>query len=115
MIHVIPFGTSEPQNFALRDRGAALVGTGFDVDLEIVDLVGAAVVLGEGDSLPTVAWVNQAGGTVQVTGVEVLPIGSYRVRYKLTDGDGEVGYCPNVRVQPKNEPWDVWTVARFFA
>lgn len=158
--YFIPLGTSEPQTFALTDRGDPIVGTGLTVTLEIATRddaafdVGAAAwavatayalnavvrpttanghlykctVAGTSDGstqptwptsagstvtdgsvtwkevTPTVAWLVAADGTVRVTGVEVLALGNYRVRYRLTDGAGKYGFAPN------GEKADLWTV-----
>jgi len=99
MTHDIPFSTSEPQDFELRDKGVAIVGTGLSVALEITTAAGAPVA-----TPPTVAWLNQAAGTVRVTGTENLALGDYRVRFKLTDAGGKVGFCPN------GEKADLWRV-----
>lgn len=99
MTHVIPFETSEPQDFQLRDDGAAFDGTSITLALEIVDRSGAVIA-----TPPTVAWLDQAAGTVRVSGCEALAVGSYYVRYVLTDSNGKVGYIPNQR-----HP-DVWYV-----
>lgn len=160
MQHFIPHGTSEPQDFELRDGGEAIVGTGLTVTLELAtrdgdtfDEGGTAwavatayalnavvrpvtanghlykcTVAGTSDAAteptwptsagttvtdgsvtwkevtPTVAWLVAADGTVRVTGVEVLPLGNYRVRYRLTDGAGKFGFAPN------GEKADLWTV-----
>jgi hypothetical protein len=102
MTHDIPYGTSEPQDFALLDEGSPLVGTGLTVDLVITRANGTSV----GSPVPTVAWLDQALGTVRVSGVEGLALGSYRVRYQLTDGGGSVGFSPNGAVA------DTWNVVR---
>ena len=47
------------------------------------------------DVTPTVAWLAQATGTVRVSWPYVLPVGSYRVRFTLTDSGGKLGYAPN--------------------
>jgi len=101
--HVIPVGTSEPQDFALTDDGEALVGTGLDVALEIHAWDGTTMteVL---EDVPTVAWLNQAGGTVRVTGVENLAIGNYFVRFSLTNVADDIGYVPN------GAKADLWSV-----
>ncbi len=104
MTHVIPVGTSEPQDFTLKNDGAAIDGTGFTVDLEISQRVDGAMV--DVDTPPTVAWLDRAAGTVRVTGVEDLEIGNYSVRYKVTDGGGKVGYFPN------GDKADLWRVVR---
>ncbi|MGE3175937.1 MAG: hypothetical protein AB7O32_00590 [Vicinamibacterales bacterium] len=100
-VHVIPEGTGEPQDFQLRNDGSALVGTGLTVSLEIAAYSGAAVV-----SPPSVAWLDQAAGTVRVTGTELLPRDSYAVRYKLEDVAGAIGFVPNAAAP------DVWQVVR---
>lgn len=98
MVHIIPVGTSEPQDFQLRDDGEALVGTGYSVALEIENRSGAVIA-----TPPTVAWLSQAAGTVRVSGAQNLDEGTYLVRYALTGG-ALVGYCPNGR-RP-----DIWVV-----
>lgn len=104
--HSIPFGTSEPQDFALRNNGQPYDGTGSTVELEIKQYVsGVAVAV---PSPPSVAWLAISSGTVRVTGVGSLPVGSYLVRYKLTDAGGKVGYFPN---GPKADVWAVVAVA----
>lgn len=102
MTHIIPYGTSEPQDFALFDDGVALVGTGLTVELVITRANGTAV----GSPVPSVAWLDQSGGTVRVSGVDTLSVGSYSVRYQLTDGLGTVGYAPN------GDAADDWEVVR---
>lgn len=104
MTHTIPFGTSEPQDFALLDEGAPLVGTGLTLELVITEANGTAL----GSPAPTVAWLVQADGTVRVLGTETLSLGSYSVRYQLTDGLGQVGYAPNGDAA---DTWDVVPVA----
>lgn len=90
MPHVIPIGTSEPQDFGLFDDRAPIVGTGWSVALEITARDGAVIA-----TPPTVAWLNQAAGTVRVTGTEALPLGNYSVRFRLTDLSSKVGFAPN--------------------
>lgn len=103
MTQIIPGGTSDPQDFQLVENGQPLVGTGYDVALVITFDNGVLV----GSPAPTAAWLNQALGTVRVTGVDLLPIGQYRVRYQLMDGIGNVGYAPNGDVA---DEWDVVAV-----
>lgn len=109
MKHTIPVGTSEPQDFMLKDKGTAIVGTGLTVEFKIEKREGTS-----GTSAvaapPTAAWLDQPGGTVRVTGTEVLAIGSYLVRYKLTDGAGKVGFVPN---GDKSDVWHVVPVANY--
>lgn len=102
IVHVIPEGTSEPQDFQLLNDGVPLVGTGLDVALEIESPRGQAL----SPQPCQVAWLSQANGTVRVTGIEELPIGRYRVRYILTNSASppELGYVPNGQ-QP-----DIWHV-----
>lgn len=102
MTHIIPKGTTEPQDFVLRDNGAAINGTGLTVAVEMytrTDGVEAAV-----SPAPTAAWLSQATGTVRVTGVGALDAANYYVRFKVTDGSGNIGYFPN------REKADVWRV-----
>lgn len=99
MTHTIPYGTSEPQDFELQDNGEAIDGTGFAVGIEILTHTGEDV-----GTEPTVAWLSQADGTVRVSGVENLAVGTYKVRFTLTDGSGKVGYVPNGLVA------DTWKV-----
>lgn len=92
--HIIPIGTSEPQDFSLQNDGEAIDGTGLDLELviyqNVVDEDPVPV-----DTPPSAAWLDQAAGTVRVTGVEDLEVGLYYVRFKLTDGLGKDGFCPN--------------------
>lgn len=92
-------GTTEPQDFQLYDDGAALVGTGWTVALVIRESLGVV-------TPPTVAWLSQAAGTVRVSGIGALPVGRYTVRFKLTGGDGSVGYVPSGSTP------DTWHIAR---
>lgn len=100
LVHIIPFGTSEPQDFQLLNDGVALDGTGLTLSIEVETPRGQAV-----SPLPiTAVWLDQAAGTVRVTGIEDLPKGRYRVRYVLTNGASQLGYVPNGQ-QP-----DIWHV-----
>lgn len=108
MTHTIPLGTTEPQDFALENDGVAIVGTGFTLGLQIVKRVGSADVAVV--SPPTVAWLNQSGGTVRVTGAGALVVGSYLARFTLTDGGGKIGFVPN---SDKADLWKVVAVANY--
>ena len=99
MMTPIPAGTSEPYDVQLYDDGVALVGTGFDVELVIIKANGDAV----GSPAPTAAWLSQAGGTVRITGHEVLERGEYAVRFKLTDTGNNEGYAPTLE-------WETWEI-----
>ena len=90
--YTIVEGDSEPQDFQLTDDGVALVGTGFAVTLAIGPASDADTLP---DTLPTVAWLDQAAGTVRVLGCENLAVGSYHVRFVLTDDDDKEGSTPN--------------------
>lgn len=105
MPHTIPFGTSEPQDFALANNRTPLVGTSLTVAIEIKRLV-AGGALEDVETPPVVSWLSAAAGTVRVTGTEVLAVGVYAVRFKLIDGGGDVGFAPNTP-QP-----DLWHVVR---
>lgn len=87
MTHTMVAGTSEPQDFQLKDDGANLVGTGFTVGIVWSETTPAGP--------PTVAWLSQAAGTVRVTGCASMAVGKYPFRFSLTDGASAVGYCPN--------------------
>lgn len=109
MKHVIPVGTTEPQDFELRNDGVAIDGTGFTIAIEVYQRVEGAWTLLTGETTPaapTVAWLSQAVGTVRVSGLDdaELPAGNYRVRFPLTDGSGKVGYFPN------GDTADLWCV-----
>jgi hypothetical protein len=100
MTHTLPVGTSEPQMFQLRDNGEPLPGTGLTVSFEIFRGVTPV------ESPPAADWLDQAAGTVVVTGMETLAVGEYRVRYKLTDAEDVIGYVPN------GKSADKWIVVR---
>jgi hypothetical protein len=107
MTHIIPEGTSEPQDFELRNDGEAVDGTGFDVTLYICqNVVSGEPICPEGEPPPeiTVAWLSQANGTVRVTGVEFLEVGQYLVRFRLTDDNNQDGFFPN------GAKADIWRV-----
>ena len=96
MTHQMVVGTSEPQDFQLLDDGVALVGTGFDV---------AIVFRRPPGGTPTVEWLNQAVGTVRVSGVDEMTVGSHYFRFHLTDSGGGDGYVPNL------DPANLWMVS----
>jgi hypothetical protein len=87
--YYIPEGTTS-RKFTLLDSGAAMVGTGFTVTLVCETSAGESLT-----SPPTVAWLNQAVGTVTVSGLASLAVGEYHVRFKLTDGASDVDFVPN--------------------
>jgi len=95
----IPFGTTEPQTFKLLDNGQASNGTALTVTLDVWTETGTPVA-----PVPDADWLDRAAGTVSVTAIDRLPIGHYRVRFKITDSGNTVGYYPN-----KREPdhWDI--------
>jgi hypothetical protein len=103
IVHYIPVGTSEPQDFALRNDGEPFNGTDFTVELEIFRK-NADGTFSELEYPPTVAWLTQAAGTVRNTGVETLIVGNYFVRYKVTDSFLNVGFFPN------GEKASIWKV-----
>lgn len=102
--HYIPFGTTEPQDFQVRDLGVPVNGLGWTVGLEITDEDGV-----EPATPPTVDWLDAATGKVRVSGVENLAVGTYLVRYKLTDSGGDFGYAPNGKYA---DTWIVVPVAQ---
>lgn len=88
MTHTIVEGTEEPQDFQLLDDGVALVGTGLTLGIEFRETTA-------GVEDVSVAWLDQATGTVRASGIENLARGTYHVRFTLTDSGGNVGYAPN--------------------
>lgn len=109
MTHVIPAGTTEPQNFELRDDGVAFNGDGFDIAIEIYQRVDGAWSLltpSTTPASPVCTWQSAAAGRVRVSGLDTaaLPSGTYLVRYRVTDSGGNVGYYPN------GEKADIWRV-----
>lgn len=100
LIIVLGETTAKPQQ--LLEEGVALNGTGLTVTLEIKKYAG-----GEYTAVspaPAVAWLTQASGIVEITGVENLAVGNYYVRYKLTNGAGKYDYVPN------GKGGDLWKV-----
>lgn len=93
MTHVIYEGTTEPQDFQIKADGANLVGTDLTLGIVIKDKTKTAVTL-----TGTVAWLDQAGGTVRYTpptgGELTKASGPYSVRWSLTAGSS-IGYAPN--------------------
>jgi hypothetical protein len=97
MKHTMVVGTTEPQDFELLESGAALDGTDLEVEIEFREDVSGV----------TVAWLDQAGGTVRVSGAENLSARTYHFRFKVTDNSDDFGYIPNLESAP-NE----WRVVR---
>jgi hypothetical protein len=86
MQHTMVYGTTEAQTFQLLDDGENLVGTGLTVTIEFRESGVSA----------SVAWLSQSGGTVSVTGMTGMELErTYHFRFKLVDGTGKIGYCPN--------------------
>ena len=102
MTEVMIEGATAPLDFRLKEAGVAFDGTGFTVGLEISTSAGQAI----GSPEPTVAWLDQADGTVRVSGRETLTVGEYSVRYKVADGAGAFDYFP------RGEPADMWAVIK---
>lgn len=95
MAHKMVVGTTEPQDIQVLNEGAAIVGTGFNVAIVFRTSPGGT---------PVAAWLNQATGTVRVTGTGSMRIGMHYYRIALTDSGGKVGYVPNL------DPADIWEV-----
>jgi len=104
MTHTFPVGTTEPQDFAIFSNGDPFVGTAITVGIEVYTETGVAVA-----PAPSAAWLNQIGGTVQVTDLEALTVGNYRVRFRLSDSGGSIGYAPN------GQPAMQWAVVERWA
>lgn len=102
MILTIPVGTSDPLEIELTDNGDPIPDAhAKDVEIEITDEDGAAV---SGVTL-TAEWTGASDtSVVKVTGHEDLPVGNYRVRFKLTDTQSKIGFAPN------GHDADLWTV-----
>ena len=99
MMTPLPEGTSDPYDCALLESGLPLDGTGFTITI-VLGADGVAI----GSPGVTVAWLDQAGGTVRISGAEILPVAGYTVRFQLEDSGGQIGYVPNGDVP---ETWDV--------
>ena len=84
-------GDSEPKDFQILNDGAALNGTGWTPTIVMPDTAPAL----------TVAWLDQAAGTVRVTGHEALTEGDYLFRFQLTNGAGKIGFAPNIKQADK--------------
>jgi hypothetical protein len=87
LTHTMVEGTSEPQDFQLLSDRAIIDWSEWDVEIEWRTE--------PGETLPEVAWLDQATGTVRVTGCEAMPVGEHLFRFKITDGAGDVAYVPN--------------------
>lgn len=95
MQHTMVVGTTEAFDFQLEDDGENLVGTGLTPTIEFREAGVSA----------TVAWLDQATGTVRVTAVTGIVVDrTYHFRFKLMDGAGKIAFCPN-----DDEP-DEWHV-----
>lgn len=81
----VPAGVSEARDFQLSDANGPIVGTGLAVD-----------VLWATNPCPlSAAWIDEAAGTVRVTGLNALAIGTYLFRFRLTGAGPVVGYVPD--------------------
>lgn len=86
MQHTMVYGTTEPQDFELFSDGEALVGTGLTPTIEFREAGVSA----------TVAWLDQAAGTIRITNMTGMSANSkYHFRIRLTDVSLNFGYCPN--------------------
>lgn len=101
MTHILVVGTSEPQDFQITEDGSALTGTALTIGIEFAE----DSVVEAGDV--TVAWLSQTDGTVRVTDIQDLPLGSHKFRWTLTDGGGKKGYVPNLDAAP-----NIWRVVK---
>lgn len=85
--HVMVVGTGEPQDFQITDDLTTLDGTDWTIALRFTD---------GPDSPPTsVAWLDQDGGKVRVSGCEDMAVGRYLWRFKITDGSGNHAFAPS--------------------
>ena len=93
--HIIPEGTTEPQDFQLLADKINLLDPSLDLTLglKIDDKNGLAVTL-----VGTFAYLDQADGTVRVllhpTDLP-LNLSPYTVRWTITDSAGRIAFIPN--------------------
>lgn len=87
LIHSMPYGTSEPQDFQLLNDDLAFDATGYTVSIEWRSPAPS--------NPPSVAWLDQTTSKVRVTGTGTMAIGRYPFRFKLVDGSSRVGYASN--------------------
>lgn len=87
-------GETDPFTIPLEEDGAALVGTGLTVsDVLITGNDGSLV-----DTSAKFAWDDQTGGTVAYSPAATdfdAAKSPYRIRVKLTDGNGKTRFYPN--------------------
>lgn len=87
-------GETDPFTIPLYDDGAALVGDGLDLtDVLLTGADGQAV-----DTASKFAWASQSGGTVRYSPAAAdfeAEKSPYRIRVKLTDGNGKTRFYPN--------------------
>jgi hypothetical protein len=96
----IVLGTTDPEDFELTN----VEGDDLDVELEISKRTGPGPTdLADVEDPPEADWLDQAARTVRVTGLEKLVLGSYQVRYKVSQG-ASFGYVPD------GEHSDLWIV-----
>lgn len=86
------YGTTEPQDMRVLEDREPFDGSGFEVGIEFAE---DADVTEEQLEAIEVDWLEQAAGTVRVTGLDALDVGSYGFRFMLTDSGAKVGYAPN--------------------
>jgi hypothetical protein len=98
-------GTTEPQDFQLKDDDENLVGTGLTLGIVVYNN-GTAV------SGITAAWLDQTNGTARVSGIGTLEAGEYAVRFTLTDTGSKVGFVPGGQ---KVMEADRWIITRAYA
>ena len=94
IIREIVEGETDPFILPLEEDGVALVGTGLTVtDLMITGREGTAVT-----TATKFAWAVQASGTITFSPAAadfVAAKSPYKVRVKLTDGNGKIRFYPN--------------------
>ncbi len=105
--HVMPEGTTEPQDFQLLADGANLLDPSSDLTLgiQIEDTNGVAVVL-----TGTVAFLDQVNGTVRFLPDALdlpLSLSPFRVRWTITDSAGRIAFIPN---QVSADSWQIIAV-----
>ena len=85
-------GWTSPLDFRLDDDGAATDLTGFTVALVLSDSINGSPVTLTG----TTAVQTATGGTIRFSpGASDIVKGSFKARFKVTDGSSNVAFYPN--------------------
>jgi hypothetical protein len=91
MEYYLRAGTTEPLDIQIAVTPAQS-SVGVVPTLAIQTVTG-----GVPDPAPTVAWLDAANWRVRIAGLGLIPVGTYRVRIKLTDSADTIAYAPTGR------------------